>query len=361
MAVAADARMTRRFAAVKSPRDPDDLSLLYRRFRAMPAATLRQPLRAQLAAVDQRQRDSRRAIRVARASRRCSSSSRAPPDAERPRAHLSRSSSRAGRRKSIDARDREHDAVVVGEAAVVEAQRAQQLGPPALGKAQVVGVVDDAGRRRCPRSRRAAASGARQRSWRAPRRTGRPAVPTRTGRVEAQMRARPARVSSRPRGVRCNRPCCSRNGSTVSSSVSRCSARAAAMRVDPDRAAAVVLAIGAQVAAVQAVEARDRRPPAGAGCDRPACASTGRPSPSTVAKSRTRRSSRVATRGVPRARRAISCAPSGSKLQPQQAGAAQHDVLELGHLVELEPGDDAEPVAQRRGQQARRAWWRRPA
>ena len=42
----------------------------------------------------------------------------------------------------------------------------------------------------------------------------------------------------------------------------------------------------------------------------------------------------------------------GQQLQPEQPGAAQHDRLELGHLVELEPGHDAEPVAQGRGQQA---------
>jgi hypothetical protein len=73
---------------------------------------------------------------------------------------------------------------------------------------------------------------------------------------------------------------------------------------------------------------------------------------STVAKSRTRRSRRPATRGVPRARRAISCAPSWLTGTPMQAGAAQDDVLELRHGVELEARDDAEAVAQRLGEQA---------
>ena len=72
-----------------------------------------------------------------------------------------------------------------------------------------------------------------------------------------------------------------------------------------------------------------------------------------MAKSRTRRSSRVATRGVPRARRAISVRGIGQELQPEQPGAAHHDRLQLGHLVELQPGHDAEPVAQGRGQEAR--------
>jgi hypothetical protein len=48
-----------------------------------------------------------------------------------------------------------------------------------------------------------------------------------------------------------------------------------------------------------------------------------RSAPATEAKSRTRRSSRPAMRGVPRARRAISLAPSsGSSADAEHAGAA---------------------------------------
>ena len=62
------------------------------------------------------------------------------------------------------------------------------------------------------------------------------------------------RVSRRPRGVRCNSPCWSRYGSTTSSRVSRCSESAAAAS-DADRAAAVALGDGPEIAPVQAVQA----------------------------------------------------------------------------------------------------------
>ena len=56
-------------------------------------------------------------------------------------------------------------------------------------------------------------------------------------------------------------------------------------------------------------------------------------------------------RGVPREREAISAAPSSVELDAEQAGGAVHDQVELGGLVELEVGGEAEPVAQRPGQQ----------
>ena len=76
------------------------------------------------------------------------------------------------------------------------------------------------------------------------------------------------------------------------------------------------------------------------------------PSARTWAKSRTRRSSRLAMRGVPREREAISADALGGELDAEQAGGAVHDQVELGGLVELEVGGEAEPVAQRPGQQA---------
>ena len=75
------------------------------------------------------------------------------------------------------------------------------------------------------------------------------------------------------------------------------------------------------------------------------------PSARTWAKSRTRRSSRLAIRGVPRDRRAISAAPSSAEVGPEQPGRSAHDVLQVGGVVEVELGGEAEPVAQRSGQQ----------
>ena len=56
-------------------------------------------------------------------------------------------------------------------------------------------------------------------------------------------------------------------------------------------------------------------------------------------------------RGVPRERRAISAAPSVSQLDVEQAGRAADDPLEVLGLVELQVRGEAEPVAQRAGQQ----------
>ena len=72
--------------------------------------------------------------------------------------------------------------------------------------------------------------------------------------------------------------------------------------------------------------------------------------PSTDAKSRTRRNSRPAMRGVPRARRAISLAPSAVIFDAEHAGAAIDDLLQLRLGVEIQPHRNAEAVAQRIGQ-----------
>ena len=73
--------------------------------------------------------------------------------------------------------------------------------------------------------------------------------------------------------------------------------------------------------------------------------------PSTAAKSRTRRSSRPATRGVPRERRAISLRAGVGDRRAEDARAAAHDRLQLRVGVEIEPDRDAEAVAERRGQE----------
>ena len=80
-------------------------------------------------------------------------------------------------------------------------------------------------------------------------------------------------------------------------------------RLDPDRAAAIALRRTSQIAPIHGVGARSCRLRAG----RVPRRRQRRPpltSPSTAAKSRMRRNRRIATRGVPRARRAISAAPS---------------------------------------------------
>ena len=58
-------------------------------------------------------------------------------------------------------------------------------------------------------------------------------------------------------------------------------------------------------------------------------------------------------RGVPRERPAISAEPSSVSVDAQQVGAAGQDQLQLGRLVELHLPDEAEPVAERPGQQTR--------
>ena len=58
-------------------------------------------------------------------------------------------------------------------------------------------------------------------------------------------------------------------------------------------------------------------------------------------------------RGVPRARRAISLAPSARHADAEHAGAALDDLFELFLGIEIQPHRNAEAVAQRRGEQAR--------
>ena len=84
------------------------------------------------------------------------------------------------------------------------------------------------------------------------------------------------------------------------------------------------------------------------------CRATARstvPSPRTSAKSRTRRSSRLAMRGVPRARPAISAAPGVVDRHAEDAGRPLDDGRQLAGRVVVEPRHEAEPVAQRPGDQ----------
>ncbi len=57
-------------------------------------------------------------------------------------------------------------------------------------------------------------------------------------------------------------------------------------------------------------------------------------------------------RGVPRARRAISLAPSAVMRDAEDARAAIDDQLELRLAVEIQPHRNAEAVAQRIGEKA---------
>ena len=77
------------------------------------------------------------------------------------------------------------------------------------------------------------------------------------------------------------------------------------------------------------------------------------PSWRTSATSRTRRSRRLATRGVPRGAPAISAAPSASVRTAEDAGRAQHDRRELLPGVVVEPRREPEPLAQRQRDQPR--------
>ena len=76
------------------------------------------------------------------------------------------------------------------------------------------------------------------------------------------------------------------------------------------------------------------------------------PSPLTSAKSRTRLSSRLATRGVPRERLGDLRRAVGVDLDAEDPGRALDDQRQVGGVVVLEPVADAEAVAQRRRQQA---------
>ena len=71
------------------------------------------------------------------------------------------------------------------------------------------------------------------------------------------------------------------------------------------------------------------------------------PSPRTSAKSRTRRSRRLAIRGLPRERRAISHAPSVSIDARRGCRRPADDRRQLGRVVVVEAGEQPEAVAQR--------------
>ena len=91
--------------------------------------------------------------------------------------------------------------------------------------------------------------------------------------------------------------------------------------------------------------------PKSARASRVTVASTRR-DPSTEAKSRTRRSSRFAMRGVPRLREAMIAAASSVERDVEQSGRTRRYSRQLLDVVEVELADEAESVAQWRGDEA---------
>ena len=142
-----------------------------------------------------------------------------------------------------------------------------------------------------------------------------------------------------------------RNGSYTSSTVSSGSLDADRQRLEPDRSAAEALAQRAEHGPVDLVEAElvdaEQRP-----ARRAAAAPSTTPSARTSAKSRTRRSRRLAMRGVPRARRAISAAPVRRRRRRRGCRPPRPTMASRSStVVVVEPGDEAEAVAQRPGDQ----------
>ena len=120
-------------------------------------------------------------------------------------------------------------------------------------------------------------------------------------------------------------------------------------RRQPDRAAAELLGRAASRMA-RSTLSRPRSSTPNSGSPSRAVASSIVPSPRTSAKSRTRRSSRLAMRGVPRdAAGDLPRAGRRRSCTPRMPAARSDDRLELVGVVVVEPGDEAEAVAQRAG------------
>ena len=129
---------------------------------------------------------------------------------------------------------------------------------------------------------------------------------------------------------------------------------------EADRAAGELRRDDVEQGAVGAVEARrvdlEHRQGAGrdVGVDRP-------PSPSPRRSRAPASAAGWRRAGVPREREAIVWAPSAVDLDLEDPGGALDDQRQVLGAVVLEPVGDAEAVAQRRGQEARRGWSRRSA
>ncbi len=157
------------------------------------------------------------------------------------------------------------------------------------------------------------------------------------------------RVATRPRGVRASRPERTRNGSATSSTVSRSS---------PTATASVLMPTGPppkrRQSASSTARSRRSRPGlvdleqlegragqvAGHHAVGPHLREVADPPQEAVGDAR----------GAPRAGRDLD-AGGLLHLDVEQVGRAPHDALEVGGLVELQVGGEAEPVAQRAGEQ----------
>ena len=64
-------------------------------------------------------------------------------------------------------------------------------------------------------------------------------------------------------------------------------------------------------------------------------------------------------RGVPRERRAISCGTTALERHAEDPRGALDDGDEVVGVVVVEPGDEAEAVAERAGDETRCGWWHR--
>ena len=166
---------------------------------------------------------------------------------------------------------------------------------------------------------------------------------------EPEVGPRPA-VATRPRGVRASSPWRTRNGSATSSTVSRSSPTATARVLTPTGPPPK-----RRHSTSSTARSRRSRPDSSTSNRSSAARARSRvttPSARTCAKSRTRRSNRLAMRGVPRERSEISRAPSVAALHVEQAGGPVDDPLEVLRLVELQASGEPEPVPQRARQQA---------
>ena len=85
------------------------------------------------------------------------------------------------------------------------------------------------------------------------------------------------------------------------------------------------------------------------------------PAPRTSAKSRTRFRSRLATRGVPRERSAISRSPSGSTSTPRIRAGAAHDPRQVAGRRSARAGGRRRTGREAASSEGPCGWWRPPA
>ena len=153
------------------------------------------------------------------------------------------------RRQKLDrgAAHDQRDAGLAPQPLVLDAAAAQHLGARALGEFEIVGVIDDAARRRCPRNRRAPGSDGRRSMMRPSRGSGSVAR-SRSRRIlvvgsgeQVELRAggtqrRRARDSSRPGRSGAGRAACAARSPAGSDRArSRPRSRRAARRAPPQR------------------------------------------------------------------------------------------------------------------------------